>query len=75
MSGASRRVTDRLEREIEAALDPGRFVSDGACFCFVGDLEEVEAEVAKLVEAAPARAIVLYEVFRAACYERPMRSL
>ena len=70
MSGASRRVTDRLEREIEAALDPGRFVSDGACFCFVGDLEEVEAEVAKLVEAAPARAIALYEAFRAGCYEK-----
>jgi hypothetical protein len=33
----------RWEQRIEAALDPGRYVSDRGCFAFVGDLEEVAA--------------------------------
>jgi hypothetical protein len=63
-------VNDGLELEIEAALDPGRYVYDGACFSFVGDLHEVEARVAGLVEAAPERAVALYEAFLAGCYEK-----
>lgn len=42
-SGARRRVSrDLLESRIEAAPDPGRFVSERACSVFVRDLEEVE---------------------------------
>jgi tetratricopeptide (TPR) repeat protein len=61
---------DRLESEIEAALDPGQFVGDRACFSFVSDLEQVEEGVAKLVETEPARAVTLYEAFLAGCYEK-----
>ncbi|MHB8289545.1 MAG: hypothetical protein ACYDEY_09960 [Acidimicrobiales bacterium] len=61
---------DPLEREIEAALEPGRFVGDRSCFSFVSDLEEVERDVASLLESAPDRAAALYEVFLAGCYEK-----
>lgn len=70
MSRKARQAADPLEREIEAALEPGRFVSDRACFSFVGDIEEVESEVAKLTQTAPARAVALYEAFLAGCYEK-----
>ncbi|MGQ0668144.1 MAG: DUF6880 family protein [Actinomycetota bacterium] len=70
MSRKARQAADPLEREIEAALEPGRFVSDRACFSFVGDIEEVENEVAKLIQTAPARAVALYEAFLAGCYEK-----
>lgn len=69
MSGTSRRVVGRPEREIEAVLDPGRLASDQACFSFVGDLEDVAAEVATLLETMPAQAVELYEAFLAGCYE------
>lgn len=59
MSGTSRRVVGRPEREIEAVLDPGRFASDQAYFSFVGDLEDVAAEVATLLETMPAQAVEL----------------
>lgn len=44
----SRRGTkaDPLEKEIEAALQPGDFISYGACWSFVEDLEHVEARLA-----------------------------
>jgi len=61
---------DPLEPEIEGALDPGRFVGDRGCFCFVSDLEEVESDIAELVQSAPARAVTLYEAFLAGCYEK-----
>lgn len=65
---ASRR--DGLERQIEAALDPGYSVGDRDCFSFVEDLEEVEREVARLVETEPGRAVSLYEAFLAGCHEK-----
>ncbi len=61
---------DPLEREIEAALDPGCFVGDRSCFSFVSDLEEVERDIAPLLESAPGRAATLYEAFLAGCYEK-----
>ena len=67
VAGGSR---DPLEREIEAALDPGRFVGDRSCFSFVSDLEEVESDIAALLESAPDRAVALYEAFLAGCYEK-----
>lgn len=70
MTASARIRRDRLEREIEATLDPGRFVGDRACFSFVSDLEELEDEIAKLVPVEPARAVALYEAFLAGCYEK-----
>lgn len=63
-------MNDGPELEIEAALDPGRYVYDGACFSFVGGLHEVEARVAGLVEVVPEQAVALYEAFLAGCYEK-----
>lgn len=70
MTPKTRLTADPLEREIEAALDPGRFVYDRACFSFVRDIEEVENKIAKLIQSAPARATALYEAFLAGCYEK-----
>lgn len=60
---------DRLEREIETALDPGRFISDRGSYSFVADLELVDADLAALVGSEPARAVALYAAFLAGCYE------
>ena len=70
MSARARRPADPLEQAIEAALDPGGFVSGRGCYSFVSDLEEVETELAALVPTAPARAAALYEAFLAGCYEK-----
>lgn len=70
MSARARRPSDPLERAIEAALDPGGFVSQRGCFAFVSDLEEVETELAALVSEAPGRAAALYEAFLAGCYQK-----
>jgi hypothetical protein len=43
MTPRTRRRLNPLEGEIEAALQPGRFVSRSAGFDFVGDLEAVGA--------------------------------
>jgi hypothetical protein len=74
VSGAAGRAADPVERRIEAALAPGRFVSDRACVSFVGELEAVEREIAGLVEVAPGRAVALYEAFLAVVTRRPTRS-
>ena len=65
-----RKKTDPLEREIEAALQPGYFVRYGAAGAFVEGLERVEEEVAELVLSAPARSAALYETFLAGCYAK-----
>jgi len=39
---------DPIEHQIELALNPGAFIPDGACFSFVGELDEVAARIAKL---------------------------
>jgi hypothetical protein len=70
VTGMARGPADPLEREIEAALDPGRFVGDRACLSFVTGLEGVENEVAGLTSTAPAQAATLYEVFLAGCFEK-----
>lgn len=68
VGGVSHRDAARIEREIEAAFDPGRYVSERGCSEFVGDLGDVAAEVARLVPAAPSAAVALYETFLAGCY-------
>jgi hypothetical protein len=66
----ARRSSDPLESAIEAALDPGRFVSERAGFAFVSDLDRVAGDVARLVESEPQRAAALYEAFVAGCQEK-----
>ncbi len=66
----ARRKGDPVEHAIEDALDPGRFVHDRACFSFVTDLEQVEAEIERIVRMEPQRAVALYEAFVAGCYEK-----
>jgi len=60
----------QMERLIETALAPGRFVSDGGNFSFVSELGTAEHELAKLIPTAPAQAVALYETFLAGCYEK-----
>ena len=60
----------RWEQRIEAALDPGRYVSDRGCFAFVSDLEEVAADLARLVATDPESAVILYETLVAGCTEK-----
>lgn len=55
MTARARARRDRPEREIEAALDPGEFISDRPSYSFVSDLELVDAEIASLVGSEPAR--------------------
>lgn len=70
MTARTRGKPDPLERQIESALEPGRFVSYHACWSFVSALEEVEASVAQLLKTDPVRAAALYETFLAGCHEK-----
>ncbi len=70
MTQKRRRAVDPVEREIEAALAPGRFIPDRISFTFVSELEGVAATIAKLISIEPARAVGLYESFLAGCYEK-----
>ena len=70
MTGRPHARVDRLERGIEAALAPGRFVSYHASFGFVGELEQVEQQLLQLIRTESTRAVALYEAFLAGCYEK-----
>ena len=70
MEGSPRGVTDPLVRQIEQAFQPGVFVHDQMCFSFVRGLEEVAAEIGRLVAADPVRAAALLETFLAGCHEK-----
>ncbi len=61
---------DPIEHEIVLALNPGAFIPDGACFSFVGELDEVVARIARLKDTDPGRAASLYESFLAGCHEK-----
>jgi hypothetical protein len=50
---------DRSEQAIEAALQPGRFISHGAAWSFIDDLKKVEAQIATFVRASPSQAVAL----------------
>jgi hypothetical protein len=56
-----------MDSTIEAALQPGRYISYNDGDSFVGNLQRVEAEITKLVGSEPARAVTLYETFMAGC--------
>src|SRR5206468_11267330 len=70
MKRKPRRGADPIERQMELALNPGAFISDGACFSFVSGLDEVAAAVVKLTRTDPVRATSRYETFLAGCYEK-----
>lgn len=59
-----------MERLIETALRPGRFIPYNAGFSFVRDLEAVEERLSTGLAANPAQAVGLYEAFLAGCYEK-----
>jgi hypothetical protein len=52
---------------MEAALRPGRYISEQASLSLVNELESVAARIAR---ADPERAVGLYETFIAGCYEK-----
>lgn len=70
MTRRTRHRPDPLEREIERALQPGRFISRGAGFDFLQDLEALGASIAEVARTVPTRAVPLYEAFLAGCYEK-----
>lgn len=62
-----RKRRDPMDNRIESALQPGRYLGWSQGFSFVPDLRQCESEIAKLTSSQPARAVVLYETFLAAC--------
>jgi len=70
MTRKLRAVTKQMERLIESALMPGRFISHHADFSFVEELSIVEKQLAKLISTDPAQAVSLYKTFLAGCYEK-----
>jgi hypothetical protein len=61
---------DPVEVAMEAALCPGRFISERASYSFVQELEDTGGRIAEITEFSPERAVGLYETFIAACYEK-----
>lgn len=55
---------------MEAALEPGRFITDKAGGEFISGLEAVACQLELLIHAEPERATRLYEAFLAGCYEK-----
>jgi hypothetical protein len=70
MSPAKRKQIDPLEKAIEAALSPGRFISYNAAWSFVEDVQDVANDIGEIIRKEPARAVRLYEIFIAACHEK-----
>lgn len=61
---------DPMDRMIENAFQPGRFIPYHGGFSFVSDLRCAEAEIAELMATDPARAVTLYETFLAGCHAK-----
>lgn len=70
MSPAKRKQIDPIEKAIEAALSPGRFISYNAARSFVEDVQGVVNHIGAIIRKDPARAARLYETFIAACHEK-----
>ena len=58
---------DPMDRVIESALQPERFIGWNQGGAFVSGLEDLERGIAALTASSPARAAALYEAFIAAC--------
>ena len=54
MSTAKRKQIDPLEKAIEAALSPGRFISYNAAWSFVEDVQGVADDIGKICRKEPA---------------------
>jgi hypothetical protein len=67
---APRNRTTQMERRIESALAPGRFISYNVNFEFVHELEAAEKQIARMDLTEPGRAAPLYESFLAGCYAK-----
>jgi len=65
-----RRRSDPLERVIESALEPERFIHWRAARSFVSGLEECAKRIEGLAASDPGRAAALFETFRAGCYAK-----
>ena len=59
-----------FERDLELALQPGKFIPDRACSAYVDDLEEIEARIVALAASDPVKAVTHYETFLACCFEK-----
>jgi hypothetical protein len=70
MKQGVRSKTDPMEREIELALRPGVFIGYREGFSFVTQLEELAAQIHKLVATEPERALGLSETFLAGCHAK-----
>ena len=70
MTMAPRNPTTQMERRIESALAPGRFISYNVNFEFVHELEAAEKQIARMDLTEPGRAAPLYESFLAGCYAK-----
>jgi hypothetical protein len=68
---SKRKAKDVLAGMIETALRTGEFISYGESWDFVRDLEETKRRLDGLLAAGDAdRAVGLYEIFLAGCYEK-----
>jgi hypothetical protein len=70
MKQGVRSKTDPMEREIELALRPGVFIGYREGFSFVTQIEELAAQIHKLVATEPGRALGLSETFLAGCHAK-----
>ena len=59
-----------LDAAIEAVLQPGCFIPDGASWSFIEDLEAVARQLQEVVRTDPMRAVPAYETFIAGCHEK-----
>lgn len=67
----AKHVSPPIEQAIAQALRPGRFIDYNAGWSFVSGLETVAAQIDTLMaQGDPARAVTVYELFIAGCYEK-----
>ena len=69
-----RKSEDQLIAGIERALSPGYFISYNRSWEFASELGDVQKKLDALVESGEAeRAVGLFEIFLAGCYEKRTR--
>src|SRR2546423_1706477 len=70
-SRTGRQGSTVLEQAIEQVLQPGQFIHYNAGWSFVSGLETVVAQIDALIaHGEAARAVTVYELFIAGCYEK-----